>query len=64
MGIKKFFKKIFNKYQIGDKDFWNSPIICEECNQEVESISRNPLLGQNKWLCQECQNKIEGDKIN
>ena len=53
----------FSKYG-KQKMTWDSPIICEGCNKEVESISRNPLLGQNKWLCQECQNKIEGDKIN
>ena len=56
MGKKRRFR-IFKKYLIGDKEFWNSPIVYEGCNQEVRSISRNPLLGQNKWLCQDCQDK-------
>lgn len=61
MGKKRRFK-IFNKYLIGNKEFWNSPIICEGCNKEVKSISRNPFLEQNKWLCQECQNKDGSEK--
>jgi len=35
--------------------YWGSPIICENCFEEVESISRNPILGQFKWLCNKCE---------
>jgi len=45
---------IINKYKIRNERSWNSPIICEGCKKEVESISRNILLGNLKWLCKNC----------
>ncbi len=38
--------------------YWNSPIICENCFDEVEGISNNPLLGQFKRLCEKCKKDI------
>ena len=45
---------IISKYKIRNERSWNNPIICDGCNKEVESISRNPILGQSKWLCKNC----------
>ena len=44
------------KFKLAHKinGYWKAPIICENCFEEVEGISNNPLLGQFKRLCGKC----------
>jgi len=43
--------------------YWRSPKFCENCFEEVNSISRDPASCQVKWLCEKCEESvIEKDK--
>ena len=48
------------KYKLAHKinSYWGSPIICENCFEEVESISNNPIFGRFKWLCPKCEEGV------
>ena len=51
------------KYKLAHKinRYWNSPLICENCFEEVKSISNNLILGRFKWVCKKCEESVVGE---